>query len=186
MARSLPMQPRTAASGRRSAWIPWVFVGGFLVVVAVNATLIVKALDGFTGVVVEKPFERGLDYDRLIAAADAQARLGWTITTAVEPGAPAGESDFALTLAGPDGPLADATVDARLQRPLDGERVTLMAMPRPGGPAGAWRLVGPGVRPGQWDLHVIVTRGKDRHISTHRLWIAPATGEAGAKAGETE
>ena len=47
-------------------------------------------------------------------------------------------------------------------------------------------LVGPGVRPGQWDLHVIVTRGKDRHISTHRLWIAPATGEAGAKSGETE
>ena len=35
---------------RRSAWIPWVFVGGMLLVVAVNGVLIVAAVDTFTGV----------------------------------------------------------------------------------------------------------------------------------------
>ena len=35
---------------RRSAWIPWVFVGGMLLVVAVNGVLIVAAVGTFTGV----------------------------------------------------------------------------------------------------------------------------------------
>lgn len=171
------------APSRRSGWIPYVFVGGFLVVLAVNTTLIVNALDGFTGVVVEKPFERGLAYDKLIAASEAQTALGWTVAARVEPGAPANETDIALTLAGRDGPLVAPVIDARLQRPIDGERVPLLAVPQVGAGVGDWRLVGPAVRAGQWDLHVIVTAGKDRHISTQRLWIEPVA--AAAPSGAT-
>ena len=36
-------------SDRKSNWIPWIFVGGMGVVIAVNAVLITSAISTFTG-----------------------------------------------------------------------------------------------------------------------------------------
>ncbi len=58
-------------------WYPWIFVAGFLVVFAVNGAMLHLATATFSGLSVEKAFERGNAYNAEIAAARAQAALGW-------------------------------------------------------------------------------------------------------------
>ena len=52
-------------------------VAFFGVVIAVNLAFVYFALDSWPGLGVEKAYEKGLAYNQTLAAADAQARLGW-------------------------------------------------------------------------------------------------------------
>ena len=62
---------------KRGRWIPWVFVGGMALVVAVNALLVWFSLSTFTGVTVPRAYERGRGYDQVLAEAARQDALGW-------------------------------------------------------------------------------------------------------------
>ena len=62
---------------RKSSWIPWIFVGGFAGVVAVNGVLIWLALTTFSGLDREAPYARGIGYNAVLAEARDQAALGW-------------------------------------------------------------------------------------------------------------
>ena len=79
----------TVMEPRRSAWIPWVFVGGLLLVVAVNAVLIVTAVGSFTGLTTGHSYDRGRAYNHVLAEAARQDALGWTdsVTLSVQPSA---------------------------------------------------------------------------------------------------
>ena len=68
----------TVIEPRRSAWIPWVFVGGLLLVVAVNAVLVVTAVGSFTGLTTGRSYDRGRAYNHVLAEAARQDALGWT------------------------------------------------------------------------------------------------------------
>lgn len=68
------------------SWVPWVFVGAFLVVIAVNTVLIVTATRTFSGLVVDKPYLKGVAYEKTLAREAAQAQLGWQVTTAFRHG----------------------------------------------------------------------------------------------------
>lgn len=61
----------------RSRWIPWVFVGGMLVVVVVNAVMVWFALSTFTGVTTARSYERGRAYNDVLEEAARQDALGW-------------------------------------------------------------------------------------------------------------
>ena len=69
-------------------WIPMIFVGGFLVIAAVNGVMIWLAVDTFTGIATERHYEKGLAYNQALAAAEVQAALGWTAETAFEGSGP--------------------------------------------------------------------------------------------------
>jgi nitrogen fixation protein FixH len=58
-------------------WYPWIFVAGFAVVIAVNGAMLHLATSTFSGLSVEKAFERGNAYNAEIAAQAAQAAQGW-------------------------------------------------------------------------------------------------------------
>lgn len=62
---------------KRGRWIPWVFVGGMALVVAVNGALVWFSLSTFTGVTVSRAYERGRGYDLVLAEAVRQDALGW-------------------------------------------------------------------------------------------------------------
>lgn len=64
------------AVNRRDRWIPWYFVAFFVGIALVNAVMVTLAVRTRPGVVSEHPYEEGLDYDKTIAAADAQTALG--------------------------------------------------------------------------------------------------------------
>ena len=66
---------------RKSNWIPWVFVGFFAVVFAVNGVMLTVALTTFNGLWTEGAYNRGLSYNETLAERDAQRALGWRVAT---------------------------------------------------------------------------------------------------------
>ena len=147
---------------KRSRWIPWVFVGGFGVVVAVNAVLITAAVSTFTGTTTVGSYDRGLGYGDVLAEAARQRALGWSGRVSRAGGA------VVITLRQADGtPLpADAVVTGRLQRPL--ERTALPLEFQPSAPGG-WRALADVPAQGVWEAVLTVTRGSDRLELRERL-----------------
>lgn len=154
-----PSSARPANNRRAGAarflphWVPMLFVGGFLVVIGVNATLIYFAQDTFSGLETASPYERGLAYNRTLAAEAAQARLGWQSQTQIS-----GESDgmrsMQVRLTDRDGrPLDGLTLVAYLVRPAN-EGLDTTVIPRP---LGDGRYGAPFVLPatGQWELRLV-------------------------------
>ena len=65
------------ALASRSRYIPWLFVAGFALVIAVNATMIWFAVGSFSGLYTPKPRDRGLHYNEVVAEQKARDALGW-------------------------------------------------------------------------------------------------------------
>lgn len=131
----------------RSRWIPWVFVGGMLVVVVVNGVLIFSALNSFPGLSVSGSYDRGRTYNNVLMEAARQDALGWTPRVVQE-----GER-LTLTVVTAAGTLVVGRLEAQLLRPLDGERVTLPEH----NDAGHFVFDLPELRRGQWELRAVLT-----------------------------
>jgi nitrogen fixation protein FixH len=155
-----------AARGR---WIPWVFIGGMLIVVAANGALVYFAISSWDGVVTAHAFERGAAYNRLLAAAAAEEALGWKADITYRADT---RTSGALTviLVGKDGqPVDRAVLSAEAQRPVEPGRPVPIALKG----MGEGRYVGTasGLRAGQWDIRVIAARdGTESHV-TRRIVV---------------
>ena len=57
--------------------IPWLFVAFFVFVAVVDSIMVTLAITTHSGVVSDHPYERGLHYNKVVAAANAQMALGW-------------------------------------------------------------------------------------------------------------
>lgn len=66
-----------AALKRNDRWIPWCFVLFFAVIAIVNGVMVIMAVETHTGLVTDHAYEKGLSYNQVIAASDAQQKLGW-------------------------------------------------------------------------------------------------------------
>lgn len=154
----------TTAVPSRSRYIPWLFVAGFAIVVAVNATMISFAVGSFSGLYTPKPRERGLHYNTVVVEQKARDALGWRIDATWR--AETGSLEVAVSDAAGQ-PLAGARVFAELVRPVEKRPpvgVTL-AVVEGGTFVGHVELP---VR-GNWDLDVVVERGGDRYAQTRRM-----------------
>lgn len=97
-------------TGRK--FLLWV-VAFFGVIIAVNVVFISLALKSNSGVVTESPYERGLAYDKTIARAEEQKKLGWTATLDVE------GDRMRVTLKDKEGKGIDGkSVTVRMMRPV--------------------------------------------------------------------
>lgn len=119
----------TTFDPRRSRWIPWAFVGGFAVVIAVNAILIWASISTFTGVTVTRAYERGRGYDQVLAEAARQDALGWTARVQLADGR------LRVTAVDRDGRPISGRIEGVLRRPVTGED---LAIDFRSGSAGAW------------------------------------------------
>ena len=158
MAASFP------SASTRSRWIPWVFVGGMLTVVLVNAVLVFFAMSSWSGVATSRAFERGIAYNRLLAAAAAEEALGWQADVAYRDG----RLVAVLREAG-GRPIDGATVMAEAQRPL--ERPTFMSGALDGAGEGRYVAALGEMRPGQWEIRLIVARDSAVAHLTRRLVV---------------
>ena len=156
---ALPSNSRRAGIARfLPHWAPMLFVGAFLVVIGVNATLIYLAQDTFSGLETASPYERGLDYNSTLAAKAAQDRLGWQAQTQIS-AETGGTRTLQVRLTDRDGrPLDGLTLEAYLVRPSN-EGLDTTVAPRP---LGDGRYSASFVLPatGQWDLR-LVAHGDD-------------------------
>jgi nitrogen fixation protein FixH len=107
------------ADPQRGRWIPWIFVAGMLLVVAVNGVLVVAALTTFTGVTTGHAYDRGRTYNDVLQAAARQESLGWRAEVRLEgPG-------LSVRVLDRDGAAVPGRLDGVLQRPLEGMEVPL-------------------------------------------------------------
>jgi nitrogen fixation protein FixH len=136
-------------SPRRSAWIPWVFVGGMLTVFAVNAVMVHLAIATFPGVTVSRAYERGRGYNEVLAEAARQDALGWRAEIALAEG-----EALILAAADRDSRPLEAQVRGVLQRPLEGTALPLDFAPA--GP-GRWIAALHGARAGQWEARLTLS-----------------------------
>ncbi len=155
-----------AALARRSRHIPWLFVLGFAIVVAVNGVMIWFAVGSFSGLYTPKPRDRGLRYNDVVAAQQARDTLGWRIEANWRP-----RSDrLELVLTDRTGaPLDGARVTVELVRPAEKRPplgVTMAAVD-------AGRHAGYAALParGNWDLDIVVERDGQRFAQTRRMFL---------------
>jgi nitrogen fixation protein FixH len=157
---------------RRSAWIPWAFVGMFGVVIIANGAMIAVAFDSWTGLETESAYEDGLQYNREIAAAQAQRALGWKVGLAV---AEAGgrRLDVTVNLADADGnPFKADELRATFSRPTHEGYDVETWLPHSGAP-GEHRAEVELPLAGVWDLTIEArSRGRSYRLD-RRVEVSP-------------
>jgi nitrogen fixation protein FixH len=147
-----------AADERRGRLYPLAFIGAFLLIIAVNATLIVLATDTFSGLQTEGAYQKGLTYNATLTAARAQERLGWRAELEVLPHGPTDPThrrfDVSLRLhdAG-DRPIAGHDVKVYFSRPTRQGDDFAVALAPSG--AGRYSTAVDVPLPGQWDLTIV-------------------------------
>jgi nitrogen fixation protein FixH len=163
-----------APPGRRRQpghWIPWLFIGLFMIVLAANGVMIAIAVATFTGLETENAYQKGLAYNDRLEAVAEQERLGWRADFAATSG---GGSQVELTLELADrlgAPIASAEVEARLVRPVQaGHDLTVrLEETDPGRYAAAVDLP----LPGQWDVRLAAKARDSAYRLTERIQAAP-------------
>ncbi len=151
-----------------SRLIPWVFAAGMTIVIAVNGVLVYFALGTWSGLVVARPYERGVQYNRVLETAMYQEALGWKFDIALVT-----ESDAtrivvqAWDSAGE--PLRDLNLHATVERPVEkeGHVAELFREQQPGRYVATIERL----RPGQWQTHVVAERGADSASTAQRRFI---------------
>ncbi|MBL6614977.1 MAG: FixH family protein [Reyranella sp.] len=146
--------------------IPWLFVAGFAIVIAVNATMIWLAVGSFSGLYTTRPRDRGLHYNEVIAEQQHRDQLGWRIETQWRPEA----KRLELALFDAAGrPLAPSHLSAELVRPVEKRQpldVTLAATD-----VGRFAATVELPERGNWDLDIRVERDGERYAVTRRMFL---------------
>ncbi len=154
-------------AARRGAWIPWLFAAFFGVVVVVNGIMVFFALDSFSGLQTRGHYQRGLDYNRVIAAERAEQALGWSVHVGYEPDA-GRRGRVVVQAADRDGaPLAGAEVTVRMVRPVqDGfDRTIKLAAAGDGLYAATVELP----LAGQWDIQTLIRHPSGSFRTSRRI-----------------
>lgn len=148
-------------SGR---WIPWTFVGGFGVVIGANVALILFSLGSWTGLETTDAYRKGLAYNDVLAAAEAQAARGW------EHAIDYADERLEVRLRDADGRgLEGLVVTATFIRPTnEGDDVTVLMAAE-----GAGRYGAPVALPyaGNWDVRVRAEGIGEPWFASQRLWV---------------
>jgi len=145
---------------RDSAWIPWAFVGGFVVMFAANGALIYASFRSWTGLETESPYERGLRFNETIADSRRQSELGWRGEVRVAADRSGGSLLEVALKDRAENPVTGATVHAQMVRPTAAGHDFEMMIPERGDGLYATTVTPP--LPGQWEARVFVERGGDR------------------------
>ncbi len=155
---------------RQKGWyIPWIFVGLFLVVAVVNGVMIHFAFSTWTGLQTEEHFLKGIKYNQDLAGARAQAERGWQVNadfTSTEPL----KGLASLTLRDKNGALLDgATVKIKLIRPTSVGHDVTMDLPY----LGEGRYAAPVTLTleGQWDMRVEIQHASGDYQNQKRVWV---------------
>jgi nitrogen fixation protein FixH len=161
----------TTPDERRSRWIPWAFVAFFGVVFAANATMIVIAIATWPGLETRQAYQRGLAHDEALAAAAAQAALGWTVEFAFEQtGARTGT--LRLDLADRFGNrLEDAEVRVAFVRPTHDGYDQLALVPHHYGGRYLHDVALP--LAGQWEARVHIAAPEGDYRLRERIYLKP-------------
>jgi nitrogen fixation protein FixH len=156
-----------AGTVRRRSLIPWIFPAAMLPILAANLALIYLALHSMPALVDSRPYQDGRAYNRDLAAAAAQATLGWSsefeaptawgrpspvgLVFRDRSGAPVRGLDVELWVRRPVGALPDQRL--RLREAAPGRYASVVTLPLAG----------------QWQFDVVARRGRDEFVFARRV-----------------
>ncbi len=154
-----------------NVYIPAIFVGFFVVIIAANGAMIWAALGSWRGLQTESPWEKSAKYNATLAAAEAQAALGWQVGLDV---VDRGDGQARITVALDDAegrPLRADRVRVGFVRPTQEgyDTVTELSARQAGRYAAEVSLPLAGV----WDLRIAAERGGDALHTTRRITLKP-------------
>jgi nitrogen fixation protein FixH len=154
----------------RSRWIPYGFVAFFGVVLLANALMIWIAFATWTGLETDDAYQKGLAYNRTLAAARAQDALGWRVNLDVS--AAGRLAELELTLADRYGSLIeDAKIRAAFVRPTHAGHDVVLGVPHVH--AGVYRAEAALPFAGVWELHLVAESGSDAYRLRRRVYLEP-------------
>jgi nitrogen fixation protein FixH len=165
---AVPAKPTVSLGGGKRPplfWVPWAFVAAFVVVIAVNGILIAFATRTFSGLVVEKPYLKGLTYEATLRQEEAQAALGWATTTAFRDG-----GEIAVRYVDRAGrPVVALQVVAQIKSPLRPEPAMALVLVYEGD--GWYRARAAFAHPGQREAAVTAIASTMRHELRFRFVV---------------
>ncbi len=94
----------------KGTWVLLSFIAFFAVIIAVNAVYIITAVNSHSGVITDKPYEKGLAYDETLESAKSQPELNQKANFK--------NGVLRWELKAADGVPIDAKVTAHLVRPV--------------------------------------------------------------------
>lgn len=163
--------PLRSHPGGRDRWIPWAFVAFFGVVLIVNGIMVTLALVTFPGLDTEGAYQRGLDYNRNLEAAQAQAALGWRVHFRFSQDA-ARHGVVTVDLRDRHGSfLQDAAIQARFVRPTHAGHDLVVEVPHHYGGRYVAEVGLP--LPGQWEVRIIAAADGETYQLTERINLRP-------------
>ncbi|MEL7528622.1 MAG: FixH family protein, partial [Pseudomonadota bacterium] len=167
MAQSNMKDPKAITGRTVLAWL----ICFFGVVFTANGIFLYLALGSFPGVVVDSSYEAGQAYNQEIAAAKAQAGLGWQVSSEIVRTSPDSAKLFVSAMDAQGTPLYGIAVTAVLRHPAqENEDVTAVLRADGGG-----RYVGDvdEVASGNWTLVLEIEQdGSRRFKSENRMFIS--------------
>jgi nitrogen fixation protein FixH len=135
-----------------------ILIGFFSVIVAVNGVMAYVAVNTFSGMQTQRPYEAGLKFNHAIAKARVQQEQHWVVDTHVER-AKSGEVSLSIALADQQGKaISDSQLDVQLVSPVDSRYDATFALQGDG--AGRYRGLAQAPA-GQWDLVIIAKRSDE-------------------------
>lgn len=165
--------PITSKGGPRPSdkWIPWYLAAFFIVMISVLIPMGYFAVHTMPGVVTDNAYEKGLAYNKAIAAGGAQAALGWKGQITLDVIGTSSSAKIGYTLHDATGnTIDDAVVHAWLVRPSVGGMDRDVALAAQG--KGIYTNTVDLPAHGLWDLRVSATR-KDQNFQTNQRVVVP-------------
>jgi nitrogen fixation protein FixH len=146
--------------------VPWLFVAGFAIVIAVNGIMIWLAIASFSGLYSDHARERGVNYNQVMAEQQSRDALGWSVVPSWQ--ADRGVLGLKVSDAGGQ-PLAGAVASIELVRPAERRAPIDVAL----ADLGDGRFAGHVVLPerGNWDADIVIEAGGRRFALTKRLFL---------------
>lgn len=144
---------------RRDRMIPWYFVMFFAFIAIVDGIMVTLAVRTHTGLVTDHAYEKGLAYNQIVQAADAQAQLGWKSEIALE-----GNTVYFRLRDAQSQPLAWEQATATISRPTQAGMDFTVDL-RPDGSAISFPLKG------LWEVRVDASHRGVHYQQTKRIVV---------------
>ncbi|NBX74454.1 MAG: hypothetical protein EBZ69_03680 [Alphaproteobacteria bacterium] len=152
-------------------FIPWMFVAFFVCLAVLLASFVCIAAKNDRGVITTNAYQKGLKYNQVLAAEEAQKKLGWHVVLSHRA---EGGRDVVFHVMANDRhnqPLAGAVARLVYMRPVQSGMDGDMMMTEVA--AGHFQASVALPVPGLWQVYAVVRRGDDEFQTMQRVNIAP-------------
>lgn len=144
---------------KNDRWIPWAFVGFFVLLFVVQGSFVTLAIRTFPGLVTDRPYATGLSYNEVLKEQTAEAALGWQVETAFTADGPL-SGNLTVTVRDAQGQPLDVSIDAQAERMTRFPQVVTLTATA----AGPGRMTLPMRLPvaGRWFVRLTLRQGDHR------------------------